>query len=149
MTDKQIKEEIDVSQCECYSVEDNSCNKTLSGSCIKEKCQTFRLLQTIKVKEQECENWQKELDKTHLLMLEKQDKLIKEFFNNEQLKLENTKYKQTLAEIKEIAEECYYECNSMNNCNISCKYYNDCNGEFSYLLAYLNKQISEVENDNK
>ena len=51
MTDKQIKEEIDVSQCECYSVEDNSCNKTLSGSCIKEKCQTFRLLQTIKVKE--------------------------------------------------------------------------------------------------
>ena len=53
--------------------------------------------------------------------------------------------KQTLAEIKEIAEECYYECNSMNNCNISCKYYNNCNGEFSYLLAYLNKQISEVE----
>ena len=55
------------------------------------------------------------------------------------------KYKQTLTDIKEIAEECYYECNSMNNCNISCKYYNDCNGEFSYLLAYLNKQISEVE----
>ena len=54
-----------------------------------------------------------------------------------------------LTEIKEIAEECYYECNSMNNCNISCTYYNDCNGEFSYLLAYLNKQISEVENDNK
>ena len=53
--------------------------------------------------------------------------------------------KETLAEIKEIAEECYYECNSMNNCNISCKYYNDCNGEFSYLLAYLNKQISECE----
>ena len=58
------------------------------------------------------------------------------------------KLKQTLAEIKEIAEECYYKCNSMNNCNISCKYYNDCNGEFSYLLAYLNKQISEVEDEN-
>ena len=108
MTDKQIKEGIDVSQCECYSVEDNSCNKTLSGSCTKEKCQTFRLLQTIKVKEQERENWQKELDKTHLLMLEKQDKLIKEFFNNEQLKLENTKYKQTLAEIKEITKNMMY-----------------------------------------
>lgn len=53
--------------------------------------------------------------------------------------------KQTLAEIKEIAEECYYKCNSMNNCNISCKYYNNCNGEFSYLLDYLNKQISECE----
>ena len=55
MTDKQIKEGIDVSQCKCYSVENNSCNNTLSGSCMKEKCQTFRLLQTIKAKEQECE----------------------------------------------------------------------------------------------
>ena len=53
MTNKQIKDGIDVSQCECYSVEDNSCNDTLSGSCMKEKCQTFRLLQTIKAKEQE------------------------------------------------------------------------------------------------
>ena len=61
MTDKQIKEGIDVSQCECYSVEDNSCNKTLSGSCMKEKCQTFRLLQTIKAKEQECEGLEEEI----------------------------------------------------------------------------------------
>jgi hypothetical protein len=38
MTDKQIKDGIDVSQCECYSVEDNSCNDTLSGSCMKENC---------------------------------------------------------------------------------------------------------------
>ena len=40
----------------------------------------------IKAKEQECEELAKELDKTHLLMLEKQDELIKEFFNNDQLK---------------------------------------------------------------
>lgn len=63
--------------------------------------------------------------------------------------LENEKLKQTLTEIKEIAEECYYKCNSMNNCNISCKYYNDCNGEFSYLLAYLNKQICDEVNDER
>ena len=54
MTNKQIKDGIDVSQCKCYSVEDNSCNNTLSGSCMKEKCQIFRLLQAIKTKEEEC-----------------------------------------------------------------------------------------------
>ena len=57
MTEKQIKEGIDVSQCEYYSVENNSCNHTLSGSCMKEKCQIFRLLQTIKAKEQECKQF--------------------------------------------------------------------------------------------
>ena len=31
MINKQIKDGIDVSQCKCYSVEDNSCNNTLSG----------------------------------------------------------------------------------------------------------------------
>ncbi len=51
MTDKYIKDGIDVSQCKCYSVENNSCNDTLSGSCMREKYQTFRLLQTIKRKE--------------------------------------------------------------------------------------------------
>ena len=61
MTNKQIKDGIDVSQCKCYSVEDNSCNNTLSGSCIKEKCQIFRLLQAIKTKEQECEALKEEI----------------------------------------------------------------------------------------
>ena len=60
MTDKQIKDGIDVSQCECYSVEDNSCNDTLSGSCMKEKCQIFRLLRTIKSKEQELNDYKKQ-----------------------------------------------------------------------------------------
>ena len=112
MTDKQII--IDYKNlCENYNKE-VGCYYTFDGSCNKEQCFTYRLLQLLQAKEQECE-----------------------------------RLKETLAEIKEIAEECYYECNSMNNCNISCKYYNDCNGEFSYLLAYLNKQISEVNNDNK
>ena len=56
MTDKQIIiDDADVSQCEYYSIKHNSCNRTISGSCIKENCQTFRLLQIIKRKEQECE----------------------------------------------------------------------------------------------
>ena len=98
-----------------------------------------RLQKKIKHKEQECKKLKKELAS---------------FMNGDycangcSLKQQLDKLKQTLAEIKEIAEECYYKCNSMNNCNISCKYYNDCNGEFSYLLAYLNKQISEVEDEN-
>ena len=49
----------------------------------------------LKRKEQECENWQKELDKTHLLMLEKQDALIKSMQECERLK-------QGYAELTEI-----------------------------------------------
>ena len=99
----------------------------------------YVLEKQLKRKEQECKKLKKELAS---------------FMNGDycangcSLKQQLDKLKQTLAEIKEIAEECYYKCNSMNNCNISCKYYNDCNGEFSYLLAYLNKQISEVEDEN-
>ena len=97
MTDKQIKEGIDVSQCECYSVEDNSCNKTLSGSCTKEKCQTFRLLQTIKAKEQECEGLKEEIKTNgfghfNIEMAEQLDKLKKE----------NEKMSKGYAELTEI-----------------------------------------------
>ena len=41
----------------------------------------------LKRKKQECEYWQKELDKTHLLMLEKQNELIKEKEKNEKQKM--------------------------------------------------------------
>ena len=100
----------------------------------------------LKRKEQECERL-----KLQYKELEQCSKKLKDYYDKEKETLSNRflELKQTLIDIKEIAEECYYECNSMHNCNISCKYYNDCNGEFSYLLAYLNKQISEVENDNK
>ena len=87
MTEKQIKKGIDVSQCECYLVKDDSCNDTLSGSCMKEKCQIFRLLQTIKAKEQEyeelrqyhnkcCEENVKKLEE----WLEKYNQFSKDFF---------------------------------------------------------------------
>ena len=102
----------------------------------------IKLENQLKAKDQECEELKRLISKqknAKIQLSKLKDKQYKEFCD----------MKQTLTEIKEIAEECYYKCNSMNNCNISCKYYNNCNGEFSYLLAYLNKQISEVENDNK
>ena len=102
MTDKQIKEGIDVSQCECYSVEDNSCNKTLSGSCMKEKCQTFRLLQAIQAKEQECEG----LEYDYQNQLKNTNKWIAECENLQQqldkLKKENEKMSKGYAELTEI-----------------------------------------------
>ena len=90
MTDKQIKDGIDVGQCECYSVENNSCNKTLSGSCMKEKCQIFRLLQNIKSKEQECEELRQyhnkcctELKNEKQALLEKYNQVSVNFHNGD------------------------------------------------------------------
>lgn len=106
----------------------------------------------LKRKEQECEELKKERDTLNttrnkllddLWVVEENLKDYMEHFNKASDELDQLK--QTLTEIKEITEECCYKCNSMNNCNISCKYYNNCNGEFSYLLAYLNKQISKCE----
>ena len=54
----------------------------------------------LKAKEQECEFWKKELDKTHLLMLKRQDELVKEILKNDQLKAENDDLK------KSILQEC-------------------------------------------
>ena len=148
MTDKQIIIDYE-NLCKNYSKE-VGCYNTFDGSCNKEQCFTYKLLQLLQAKEQECEELKERLesfqkDYSKLYQVVENKGYIKEL---DQLKAENEKLKQTLIDIKEIAEECYYECNSMNNCNISCKYYNDCNGEFSYLLAYLNKQISEVENEH-
>ena len=42
------------SKCENYS-ESVGCYNTFDGSCIKEQCFTYRLLQLLKAKEQECE----------------------------------------------------------------------------------------------
>ena len=137
MTDKQIKEGIDVSQCECYSVEGNSCNKTLSGSCIKEKCQTFRLLQTIQVKEQKCEELKHQIEDVDTLCSEKES-LIDKYF-------------QTLIEIKEIAE-------GMHDLWINKTKYTDIDNLVKHLLEcelsriiYKLDEISkcEVENNEK
>lgn len=53
--------------------------------------------------------------------------------------------KNILKEILEIHEHCIFENNAINNCSMSCKYYNDCDGEFSYLGNLVNKKIEELE----
>lgn len=100
MTDKHIKKGVDVSQCEYYSMGHDSCKHTISSSCVKENCQTFRLLQTIKAKEQECE----ELKKT---IMYKCPQCGEEYLNpiGASLYEENNKLKQTLTDIKKIAEK--------------------------------------------
>lgn len=86
MTDKQIKDGIDVSQCEYYSIKHNSCNHTISGSCIKENCQIFRLLQTIRAKEQECERLEYEvgsLENDRDILHDKSDQLKAQLLDQE------------------------------------------------------------------
>lgn len=88
MADKQIiVGGVDVSECPYYIDSDGSCSSHDCEciKCIHNEC----FYKDYKRKEQECEQWQKELDKTHLLMLQKQDELIKEIFKNDQLKSEN------------------------------------------------------------
>lgn len=54
MTNKQVV--IDYkSLCENYSKEIGCCN-TFDGSCSKEECFTYRLLQLLQTKEKECED---------------------------------------------------------------------------------------------
>ena len=103
MTDKHIKKRVDVSQCEYYSMEHDSCKDTISGSCVKENCQIFRLLQTIKAKEQECERLKNELltyGATGICETCTEKSVLK----CDQLKVENEELKQTLTEIKPILE---------------------------------------------
>ena len=163
MTDKQIIiNGVDVSECSYY--QHNMCTATKDdyGDCSL-CCQDYDMndcyYKQLKRKEQECEELKNKIEfmEEYIKTVEKARNEVEQQLD--QLKAENDLYKNahkteqdrrrsyenTLAEIKEIAEECYYKCNSMNNCNISCKYYNNCNGEFSYLLACLNKQISECE----
>ena len=62
VTDKQII--IDYENiCENYNKE-VGCYITFDGSCNKEQCFTYRLLQLLKAKEQECEELKAEVKKT-------------------------------------------------------------------------------------
>ena len=90
MSEKQIT--IDYKNlCENCSKE-VGCYNTFDGSCIKEQCFTYRLLQLLKAKEQECEELKHEVE----LMMDCASCKVDE-------------YKQTLAEIKEIAEDFYLD----------------------------------------
>ena len=111
MTDKQII--IDYKNlCENYSKE-VGCYNTFDGSCIKEQCFTYRLLQLLQAKEQECD-----------------------------------KLKQTLTEIKEIAENsCCLQptstCEEYENCK-------ECNRTSDdETVKQILQKISECEGNNE
>ena len=89
MTDKQII--IDYKNlCENYSKE-VGCYYTFDGNCNKEQCFTYKLLQLLQAKEQECDELKHKVE----LMMDCASCKVDE-------------YKQTLVEIKEIAEKRNY-----------------------------------------
>ena len=108
MTDKQII--IDYKKlCENYSKE-VGCYNTFDGSCIKEQCFTYRLLQLLKAKEQECEELKKNVE--HWKMEYKEAKAKGEWTYDlvkKRLCEQLDQLKQTLAEIEEIAEDFYLD----------------------------------------
>ena len=73
-------------KCE-YIDKDSGCLVSFDGSCCKEECFTYRLLQLLQAKEQECEELKHEVE----LMMDCASCKVDE-------------YKKTLAEIKEIAK---------------------------------------------
>ena len=125
MTDKQII--IDYKNlCENYSKE-VGCYNTFDGSCIKEQCFTYRLLQSLQSKEQECEKLYIQLKADEEYHKEEENTLRKIIKNKEERNIElykeNNKLKQTLAEIKEIAEP--YKMIIKKICG-NCKKYDGC-----------------------
>ena len=144
MTDKQIIIDYE-NLCENYS-KVIGCYITFDGSCIKEQCFTYRLLQLLKAKEQEFEELKKNVE--HWKMEHKEAKakgewtydLVKKRLEQQldKLKAENEILKeklvissnsdkktlkiiQTLTEIKEIAENscCLQptsDCEEYENC---------------------------------
>ena len=167
MTDKQII--IDYENiCENYSKE-VGCYNTFDGSCIKEQCFTYRLLQLLKTKEQECEELKKDLTDLSKIIDCKNGTILTFKEQLDQLKGENVgvlkqlefvrtlntvqeaeirKLSKTLAEIKEIAEKsCCLQptsiCEEYENCK-ECSRTND-----DETVKQLLQKISEVENERK
>ena len=167
MTDKQII--IDYKNfCANYSKE-VGCYNTFDGSCIKEQCFTYRLLQLLKTKEQECEELKKDLTDLSKIIDCKNGTILTFKEQLDQLKGENVgvlkqlefvrtlntvqeaeirKLSKTLAEIKEIAEKsCCLQptsiCEEYENCK-ECSRTND-----DETVKQLLQKISEVENERK
>ena len=96
MTDKQIIIDYE-NLCESYSKE-VGCYNTFDGSCIKEQCFTYRLLQLLKTKEQECEELKSDLTDLSKIIDCKNGTILT-------FKEQLDRLKQTVAEIKEICNE--------------------------------------------
>ena len=95
MTDKQITIDYE-NLCANYSKE-VGCYNTFDGSCIKEQCFTYRLLQLLKAKEQECEALQMSENEAGEIIAELEAyKDINEDFKTawEELKAENEELKE-------------------------------------------------------
>ena len=128
MTGKQIIIDYE-NLCENYSKE-VGCYNTFDGSCIKEQCFTYRLLQLLKAKEQECEALQMSENEAGEIIaeLKAENDTLRQFLSKEPLALQALQsayssykksvdvfyemvkqYKQTLTEIKEIAKNAYDE----------------------------------------
>ena len=157
MTDKQIIIDYE-NLCENYSKE-VGCYNTFDGSCIKEQCFTYRLLQLLKAKEQECEELKKDLTDLSKIIDCKNGTILTFKEQLDQLKGENVgvlkqlefvrtlntvreadirKLFKILAEIKEI-------CNSVENIeNINSLYDAKLSGMYLQANKILQK-ISECE----
>lgn len=110
--------------CENYNKE-VGCFGTFDGSCIKEQCFTYKLLQQLQAKEQECEELKGIRDRNFLSALEERkraDKLSK-----------------TLTEIKKIAEKQCNVCEALT----PIEEYKDCKKCWQGVIL---QKISEVEN---
>ena len=116
MTEKQIT--IDYKNlCENYSKE-VGCYNTFDGSCIQEQCFTYKLLQQLQAKEQECETLASQLDfevqkkecleqeceELKSLLKVRIEDLCDSCGASSMMPMPCKVYEKTLAEIKEIAE---------------------------------------------
>ena len=94
-------------------------------------------------KEQECEYWQKELDKTHLLMLEKQNELIKEREKNEKLEECNDTLFKAIEEVNRINKKLDAENKELKKAYCEFKNYCTCNTE-KFLKTFAEiKKVTE------
>ena len=145
MTNKQIT--IDYKNiCENYSKDVGCCN-TFDGSCCKEECFTYRLLQLLQAKEQECEELKKDIkDIANLLDLDTGEEYS--FGNIEmeikELKTENDKNKQILAEIEKIAKS---EIDSKEFMVVQCMLNGSVDNK-NKILGQILQKISECEVKN-
>ena len=156
MTDKQII--IDYENiCENYS-KVVGCYNTFDGSCIKEQCFTYRLLQLLQAKEQESEELKKEncelteevsIDRDLFAEIDQLKADRKEAL--EQLEFirilntvqdtENRKLSKTLTEIKEIIQSVY--CTEIGSCEFCAEIGNCLNRK---ILQKINECEAKYEN---
>ena len=107
MTDKQIIIDYE-NLCENKSKE-VGCYNTFDGSCIKEQCFTYRLLQLLKTKEQEYEELKSDLTDLSKIIDCKNGTILTFKEQLDQLKAENEKLREKLFQVADIIEPLHSE----------------------------------------